>query len=220
MIMKNIVILGAGGFGRELYHWIRQNQKVGINLDWEVKGFLDPNKGSLKEFVGYPPILGDEKDYLIQEGDFFLSALGNVALKKRVVDLILRKEGNFEKFIHHTAVVSSSSKVGKGVVICPHAIVSSEAVLGSFVMLNLYASCGHDTEVGSYSILSPYATLNGFSKLGEEVFLGSRATVLAGKIVGEKSKISAHAVLDRNAPNSSFTYTIKSNTKSIFFGGP
>ena len=50
------------------------------------------------------------------------------------------------------------------------------------------------------------------------MFLGSRATVLAGKIVGEKSKISANAVLDRNAPKSSFTYITRSNTKSIFFG--
>ena len=40
--MKDIYIVGAGGFGREVLWLIQRINNV--NLEWNIKGFIDDNK--------------------------------------------------------------------------------------------------------------------------------------------------------------------------------
>ena len=37
--MKNLIIIGAGGFAREIY-WHAQ-KSIGFGVEWRIKGFLD-----------------------------------------------------------------------------------------------------------------------------------------------------------------------------------
>ena len=54
--MKDLIIIGAGGFGRELFSAARE--AVGFGEQFRVKGYLDANPAALDRFAGYPPILG------------------------------------------------------------------------------------------------------------------------------------------------------------------
>ena len=51
--MKDLVIIGAGGFGRELFSAARE--AVGFGEQFRVKGYLDANPAALDRFTGYPP---------------------------------------------------------------------------------------------------------------------------------------------------------------------
>ena len=201
--MNNLIIVGAGGFGREVYSWLRDriNHCVGSEGEgFQLKGFLSNNPNDLNDFKISIGILGDPDEYVPEQDDQFVLAIGNIADRKRIVMGMKDRGARFFTLIHPTAVVADSAVLGDGVVICPFAVVSANVILGDFTMLNFYASCGHDAHIGNFCVLSPYATVNGFSILEDEVFLGTHTTVIAEKRVGFRAKVSANSVVTRDTP--------------------
>lgn len=195
--MYDIIIIGAGGFGREVYLWAKDSFP---NDQYKIKGFLDDNPRILNNYNMDIGIIGDLDGYEIKKQDRFVFAIGDIDVKKHLVTKLKEKGAKYLTLIHPTAIAASTAKIGQGVIICPFVTVSDHTQLGDFVMMNIYSSCGHDVKVGDYCILSPYATLNGFVILEDEVFLGTHATVIPGKRVGCKSKISANSVVMRDIP--------------------
>ena len=61
--MKHLVIVGAGGFGREMYGAALES--VGYGAAFDVKGFLDDRSDALAAFAGYPPVIGSPDGYEI-----------------------------------------------------------------------------------------------------------------------------------------------------------
>jgi len=213
--MYNIIIVGAGGFGREVYTWACKTYLESDN-DYKIKGFLDSNLKSLDGFKINAKVLSDENNYLVAENDRFIIAIGNIDTKKKIVKTLEGKGAQFISLIHHTAVIAPTAKIGKGCVICPFVTVSDNVVINDFSMLNFYSSCGHDATVGKYSILSPYATLNGFSVLEDEVFLGTHSTVTYNSKIGYRSKVSANSVAMNDAPRYSLVYGVPGKSKVVF----
>jgi len=196
-IKYNIIIVGAGGFGREVYSWAKD---LFSKDQYKIKGFLDDNNKALDNFNLDIGIIGNIDGCMPEEKDRFLIAIGNVKIKKSIIKKLIEKKVKFLSLIHPTAIVVDTARIGNGVIICPFCLVSDNVELDDFAMMNLYSSCGHDAKVGKYCILSPYATLNGFVILEDEVFLGTHTTVIAYKKVGYQSKVSANSVVMRNVP--------------------
>jgi len=193
--MYNIIIVGAGGFGREVYLWAKDT----FSKDqYTIKGFLDNNPRILDNYDMDVGIIGNLDNYEVKNQDRFLFAIGDIDVKKRLVMELKKKGAKFLTLIHPTALVTNTTKIGEGVIICPFVTVCDHAQLGDFVMMNIYSTCGHDGKVGKYCILSPYAILNGFVVLEDEVFLGTHSTIIPYKKVGYKSKISANSVVMRD----------------------
>ena len=73
--MQDIIIVGAGGFAREL----RQFVPVSFpSKEFRLKGFLSNNLRDLDPYMLPEPILGDPEDYVPMANDRFLVAIGNV----------------------------------------------------------------------------------------------------------------------------------------------
>jgi len=210
--MYDILIVGAGGFGRELYVWAKDSFPEDYYI---IKGFLDDNRRALDNYNMDVGIIGNLHNYELKDQDRLLIAIGNIKIKKRIITNLKKKGAKFLTLIHPKAIVLNTAKIGLGVVICPFAIVSDNVQLGDFVMMNSYSSCGHDAKVGKYCILSPYATLNGFVVLEEEVFLGTHSTVIAYKRVGYQSKISANSVVMRDVPEKKMVFGVPGTGKYI-----
>lgn len=211
--MFNIVIVGAGGFGREVYRWAKDSFPC---TQYRIKGFLSNRPEDLDGFEHDERILGDDLGYAVQEDDRFLFAIADVEVKKRIVVRMKVRSARFLTLIHPTAVVASSARIGEGVIICPFALVSDHAVLGDFVLMNFYSSCGHDAKVGKYSIFSPYATANGFVNIEDGVFLATHATVTAHRRVGRGAKISANSVAMQDVPAGALVYGVPGKARIVF----
>ena len=203
--MYNIIIVGAGGFAREVYYWVNDTFS---KKSYKIKGFLSYNQKDLDGYNIKGGIIGNDDNYKIEENDRFIIAIGDIDIKKRAINKLKKRGAKFISLIHPTALVISTAKIGEGVVICPYCIISDNVQLDDFVMMNTYASCGHDVKVGKYSILSPYVALNGFVKLENEVFVGTHATVISYKKVGFQSKISANSVVMRNVPSKCMVFGV------------
>ena len=203
--MYDIIIVGAGGFGREVYLWTKDSFP---DDQYKIKGFLDDNPRILDNYDMDVGIIGDLNSYEIKNQDRFLFAIGDIDVKKRLVARLKKKGAKFLTLIHPTAIVTNTAKTGQGVIICPFVTVGDHAQLDDFVILNVYSSCGHDSKIGKYCILSPYAAVTGFSILEDEVFLGTHSTVIPGKKVGYRSKVSANSVVMRNVPPNKIVFGV------------
>lgn len=194
--MENLIIVGAGGFGRELAEML---DSAFSPTDYRLAGFLAQGETRITADGLDLPVLGDPERYEPQSQDRFLMAIGHMNVRRRVVEALESRGGQFVSFVHPQARIARTAKIGVGCVIYPMAIVSNASHLEAHVHLNYYASVGHDCRVGRYCLLAPYATLNGFVELESEVYLSTHSTVAPGRKIGSRSKLSANSACMHHA---------------------
>ncbi len=202
---RRILIVGAGGFGREVLVWARDAWAQSSGL---IAGFLSDDLHRLDGHACDLAILCATAAYQRQPGDYLVLAIGVPYCRRRVAESLLAGGSRFLTLVHPAAVVAEAARVGEGSVVCPYAIVSDSAVLGQCVLVNYHASLGHDSTAGDYAVLSPYATLGGAARVDEDVFLGLHASVGPGIRVGARSKVSANSCVLVHAAADTLVYGV------------
>jgi sugar O-acyltransferase (sialic acid O-acetyltransferase NeuD family) len=194
---KRLVIVGAGGFGRELHSWVKTSPEW--NARWDVSSvvFVDDN---LPEIAVRAQIISSLHDYLPDEGDITLCAIGAPSARRHVVGSLLDKGAEAATFIHDRAVVGDNVNIGIGTVICPDAILSSDVDVGEYVHINVGCAVGHDVKIGSFVTLSSACNLTGSVFVDEDAFLATAVTVIPGKRIGAGAFIGAASVVLKDVP--------------------
>ena len=199
--VDRILVVGAGGFGREVVHWARDAWPAASS---RIAGFLAADGGG----DGPLPVIADPDDFEPSPGDGLLLAIGIPMVRRRVAESLVSRGGRFLTLVHPSAMVVPSATVGEGSILCPYSIVSDAARVGRFTLLNYHASLGHDASTGDFSVLSPYATLGGGAHVGADVFMGLHASVAPGKSVGASSRVSANSACLADVPTGSIVFGV------------
>lgn len=194
-----VAIVGAGYFAGELMSWMKDSSDR-----YEFVGFVDRPSDPAKTLPVSGPILGDESQVNIASDLFFIPAIGNGEIRKKVCDKLIQRGAKFISFVHKSAVVSSTAKVADGSIVGPLSVVSHNAAVGKMVAVNAGCVVGHDVVIADYATVSPNCGIMGNCKIEELVFFGAGVHVAPGTIVGEKSSISAGVTLLRDVPQNSF----------------
>lgn len=197
-VLRKLVIIGAGGFGREMLAWAEQS--IQFEREWTIKGFIDDNVDALKERPSPGKLLGRIKDYDPASDEVFICALGQPKIKQKCSELILNRGGRFTRIFHRTAVLGHEVEIADGVILCPYAVVSANNILGKGVAVNLHSSVDHDAEVGDWSQINCHCDLTAEVKVGSGVFMGSRVSVAPGVTIGNDAYLGAGSVIFRNVP--------------------
>ncbi len=193
--MKRLVIIGAGGFGREVLCWALDCEKE--QDCWRVFGFLDDNYNALNNFDFSYSIIGTPSEYIPTEEDVFICAIGNPKIKLHICRDMIARGANFINLIHPTCLIGENNKIGIGCILCPRSIITTNITLGNFVTINGYSGIGHDAIIRDGVTLSSFCDVTGNVVLGEGVFLGSHAVVLPSTIVGDYATVGAGSVVVR-----------------------
>jgi sugar O-acyltransferase (sialic acid O-acetyltransferase NeuD family) len=194
--MKKIIIVGAGGFGREILSLAKAIQ---MQMDWEIIGLLDDNPNTLKQYNYNESIIGDIQSYRPQVDEFLVMGIAIPTWKKmEIVESLLQKGAEFISLIHPGTVIGANVSLGKGCVICHHVTLSCDIEVSDFVTINSFSGIGHDVYIGTGCTLHPYASVNGFVSLGRGVEVGSHGCILPTAKVGEFAKIGAGSVVLKN----------------------
>lgn len=196
--LPQLVIIGAGGFGREVFAWARESVQVG--REWEVKGFIDDNLEALANKRTAGRLLGRISDYQPQPEDVFVCAIGTPALKRRCTEMIEARKGRFARLVHRSALVADGAELGEGVIVCPNAVVSVDTRVGRHVGINLAATVDHDAQVGDWTQINCHCDLTAGVQIGQEVFFGSRVTLFPGVRVGDRAHLGGGCVVTRDVP--------------------
>ena len=194
--MKNLIIIGARGYGREVHDLAKQCS--GFNREYVVKGFLDDKVDALSGFANYPEIISAVEEYEIQENDVFTCALGSIKWKKHYIELILSKGGIFINLIHPTSIFNSNVQLGTGLIVFMYSNISNDCIIGDFVTIQGFTGIGHDSTIGTWSHLNAYSFMGGFAVLEEEVCLNTRATVLPNIRVQKGATVGAMSLVVKN----------------------
>ena len=195
--MKQLHIVGAGGFGRECHAWASQHPDCG--KAWVIAGFLDDNAAALKAFGDFAPVC-PLAGHRPSADNLYLAGLGMPTLKEQLVAPLVDAGAEFLTFVHPQAHLGARVKLGKGVVVCPGAILSVDIEIGDFAMVNLNCTIGHDATLGPWTSLSAQCDITGHVRVADRVFMGSRASIIPGKSVGSRAIVGAGAVVVRDVP--------------------
>jgi len=200
---ERIIIVGAGGFGREVLQWARQTWPEHAG---KIAGYLSSDPSKLDGHSTGLPILGSPDEFAPEPFDLLLLAIGIPRTRRQVVDTLQAKGGKFQTLIHPTAIVADNAKVGAGSVICPYSILSDGSVIGRLVLVNYLASVAHDSVIEDFTVMSPYAAVSGNARVGSGAFLGMHASVAPGVTVGAGVRISSHSWARVDIPENSLVH--------------
>lgn len=187
--MKHLIILGAGGMGRQVLSFSKSCN--GYGKEYDIKGFLDDNLEAMKDFPGYPPVLGTVDDYQIEPDDVFFNSIGDIQAKKRCIQKILDRGGDFLTLIHPTAQVSPDTKIGKGCMLSSYVGIGVETTIGDFCLLQSKCTIGHDVVVGDFARIDCNVVLIAGVKVGKDVCVHTSSVVNHDVKLGDGSTVGA-----------------------------
>lgn len=172
--MKNLVIIGAGGFGRTLFS--NAIECVGYGEKFVVKGFIDDNLQALDGFHNYPAIIATIRDYLPQPDDVFVSSIGGPS-RRPCMEEIISRGGEFMELIHQTARIYKNAKLGKGNFIGAYSVIGNDAEIGDYNMIQSYTVIGHDAKIGNWNRIDTHVTCVGGIVIEDEVNIHTSAVI-------------------------------------------
>lgn len=200
MELKDLYIIGAGGFGREVA-WLveRINQ---IEATWDIKGFIDDNtsiQGHTED--GYPVVGGS--DYLLkqQKEIWAICAVGSAKVRKNIIEkLQVNPNIRFATVIDPSVILSDRIKIGEGTIICAGTILTVDINIGNHVIINLDCTLGHDDVIEDFVTIYPSVNVSGNVLVETCAELGTGMQIIQGKKIGKESILGAGAVVVKDIP--------------------
>lgn len=198
---ERVVIVGAGGFGRETLDVIEA--AIGAGADLRVVGVVDggPRAADLQRLrdrdIAY---LGTDADWL-SNPDLdarFIVAIGDPAVREEVASRFTAAGLRAISVVHPHAVIGSRAEIGVGVVLAAGVQVSTNVTLGDHVHLNPGCIIGHDSALEAFVSVNPGAIVSGNVVVQSGVLLGAGSTVLQGLTVGGGATVGAAACVTRD----------------------
>lgn len=191
--MKDLYIIGAGGFGREVAWCVERINDV--TSTWKIKGFIDDNeiKWGAKEDE-YPVLGGCE--YLKQQKDAYaVCAVGNAKVRRQIIEKLSNSDVRFATIVDPSVILSKRVSIGEGTIICAGTITTVDISIGKHVIINLDCTLGHDDIIKDYVTIYPSVNVSGNVLIGERSEIGTGTQIIQGKVIVPDTVIGAGAVV-------------------------
>ncbi|KQO33257.1 hypothetical protein ASF10_18015 [Flavobacterium sp. Leaf82] len=208
--MKKIVIIGTGAVASELTSYIEDNNKnVDSQSQIDLLGYIDYEYNIEKYWKKYQlqkAVLGDIDNYNFEKEVEVLIGISDIKFRNEIICILENKGVTFFQFIHHSAIIPDTIKIGKGNIIYPFCIIGPNTQIGDFNMITSYGCISHDCIIGDRNIFST-TIIAGRITIGNDNFFGIRSTVIPHVVIGNENLIQAGMVVDKS---------IKDNT-TVFY---
>lgn len=199
-----IVVVGAGGFGRETLDVLMACNESTRRPSYDIVGVVDsgPSALNLKRLdqmgVDY---LGTEREWLQRERRTdYLVGIGSPSVRK-LVSQRFDAAGHIPGIaVHPSAILGSLSAPAPGLVACAGVQVSTNVRMGKHTHLNANATVGHDSVIADFVSINPGAIISGDVVCEADVLIGAGAVILQGRSIGSGSTVGAAACVTRDVP--------------------
>lgn len=200
--MEQLIIIGAGGFGREVLWLTTEINKAGPR--YSVLGFLDDNPSRHGTEVNNVPILGGTDlagRYVADPAVRFVIAVGEPDIKKAIVKRLEPLGVRYATLVDpHARGDWDHIAVAEGSIICAGTILTTNIELGAHVILNLMVNVGHDTKIAPFTTVAPNSTISGGVTIGEGSYLGSGSIIRDEVVIGDWSVVGMGALVTKAVP--------------------
>jgi acetyltransferase EpsM len=200
-----LIIIGAGGHGKEIASYVRDIATQDTNV--RIRGFVDENKprGAFAE----SQILGGFDDLTIflrdhpDEMFYYIPAVGDNRVR---AELVTKAESlrmnNLKPWTLRSpqATIGHNVEIAEGSCLAPGSIITTHVSLGKYCIINVNASVSHDCCLGDFVNINPGAIVCGNVSIGHGCYIGAGATIIDKISIGDWSVIGAGAVVIEDVP--------------------
>jgi sugar O-acyltransferase (sialic acid O-acetyltransferase NeuD family) len=171
--MKDILILGAGGFAKEIHFLIRE---IG---GYNIIGFVHekPTSSIYVDKIEYT-VFNEFELENIKSDTCIAIGIGEPKIIQKTV-CFLKDKFHFPNLIHPSVIADwKNIKIGQGNILTAKVMLTTNIELGSFNIFNLSCTIGHDVTIGNCNVFNPRVNISGGVNIGNNSFIGSNATIL------------------------------------------
>lgn len=193
--MKDLVIVGAGGFARET--------AAAAAAIWRVRGFVDDDPALHGTVRSGLPILGAVDSVLAMPDAAVVVCVGNPRAydaRQRIVERLGLPGERYATVVHPAAEIGAGSVVGPGSVLLAGTVLTADVTVGSHVAVMPQAVLTHDDRVGDYATVASGVRLGGGVAIGTGAYVGAGALIREGVTVGARSLVGMGSVVLRDVP--------------------
>ncbi|KJL26324.1 acetyltransferase [Microbacterium azadirachtae] len=197
-----IIVIGAGGFGRETLDVIAAINALTRDPTWDILGVVDDGPAEIQierlrdreiRLLG-----GIEANRELFEGTHYVIGIGSTAVRARIAEKVEAWGARPATVVHPSAVVGTRVVISAGSVVCGGVQISTNVRVGRHTHLNPAAVIGHDTVLDDFVSINPGAVISGEVAVGRAALVGAGATVLQGLTIGESAVVGAAACVTKD----------------------
>lgn len=196
---RPLVIIGAGGFGREVAALVEARNAV--EQTWDLRGFVDDDASLHTQSVMGYSVLGSVSWLSKREELLYSIAIGDGKTRHEITRAL---EGSGQKpatLMHPSVTLHRTSDVAPGSILCNGATPTVHVKIGSHVVVDQSCTIGHDSIMESFVTLHPGVNISGSVHLKTGVSVGAGAVVLPNVNIGAHTTVGAGAVVTKDLPS-------------------
>ena len=199
--MKDLIIICAGDFGREVADVVERINKAADEPEWNLLGFVDDDESMQGSMIDGYPVIGTI-DFLngCREECYTICSVGVAKIRRALLERITNPVIRFATLIDPDARVYKNANVGEGSIVCGGSILAIGATVGKHVLVNLNCTLGHDSVYDDYCVINPGVNVSGKVHVKECCDLGTGVKIIQQLKVGPDTVIGAGAAVIRDIP--------------------
>jgi sugar O-acyltransferase (sialic acid O-acetyltransferase NeuD family) len=190
MSVQPLILIGRGGFGREVSAWIKAR-----NLPYRIEGFLDDTQRGpevLGPIQGHSPVAAEKVLHLV--------CLGDGRPRQQLRTKLEARGAHFATLVFPEVTSASTLSCSKNSIFMGACSISHNVSMGNDVLVQGFAIIGHDVEVGDGCTISNHAFVGGNARLEPFCTIHPHAVVLPNVVVGKGAVVGAGTVAIKNVP--------------------
>lgn len=198
--MKDLIIIGAGGLGRETI-WMAERINA-VNPEWNILGFIDDKPSYKGKIIDGYRVLGNSADVATYPDAYYVCAIGNASIRKSAVEKILRiAPVKFATLVDPACVwCRGRTSIGEGCIICAHTYITVDIKIGNHVYFGADGTVGHDARIDDFVTCYPGVNVSGATHVSSCCEIGAGSQIIQGISVGERTIVGAGSVVIRDLP--------------------
>ncbi|MDV8003149.1 acetyltransferase [Rhodococcus sp. IEGM 1408] len=211
-----LVIIGAGGFGREvldIVHDLNRQLADSVSDRFDFIGFIDDGEPDMDRlsrigahYIGPSASLND-----LPEGCEYSIGIGSGAIRRTLDDAATAAGLQPATLVHSSATFGADVHISPGAVVCAHVSVTTNVSIGRHAHINLNSTIGHDSVLADFSTVNPLCAISGEVTVGEEAMVGTNSAINQGLTIGRGSIIGSGSAVTKNVED----YTLVAGVPAV-----
>jgi sugar O-acyltransferase (sialic acid O-acetyltransferase NeuD family) len=197
-----LVVVGAGGFGREVLDVVDAVNGAADAPLWEVIGVVDdgPTSENLERLSrrGVRHIGGVDEYLERGPSASYVVGVGAPRVRCQIVQSFDRVGHIAATLIHPSVTCGFDVAIDVGTVACAGVRLTTNIRIGRHVHLNPNVTVGHDSVLHDCVSVNPHASISGDCIIEEQVLIGVGGVILNGLVVGAQAVVGGSACVVRN----------------------
>ncbi len=208
--MKVVIIGGRGTAINIADQMVDAHDRFGMDI--EVLGLALDDRSGGDSICGYPILCGIRELHGLygkyEDVRYVYSLYRNDVIHERTEILYSLKipVEKFCNFVHPTAMVARSSKMGYGNILMANVVLNCNTSLGNFNTVNSGTLLGHDTRIGNNNFFAGHVCVGSLITIGNENFFGLNSSLRGNLSYGSNNLIGMGAVVTKGITDNVIAY--------------